>query len=204
MSLFFIVLVSCTSHEKLSYQELIKWVNDSKNGLCSSHERKEISFRAVYMPSPLLASKEMRSQNAKGKKIYDSLVTQYDTEYTFVVTLAPVSDKPNSDIMYKDIDNKEEYKKRFLEMNFDLKNMFSLKIGDQIVQPEVYSFENTYGLSKGRSIYLVFNKKQFGPSSEKPSELDLIFNDEVFNTGINHFVFPLDKINNIPELDLNS
>jgi hypothetical protein len=157
------------------------------------------------MPASLLAYKEMLTQGSKKDiKVYNTLFSNYQESYTFILTILPVSEKPQSDIMYYDIQEEETYKSRFRNLNFNLKELFSLKIGDELVHPDLYTFENTYSLSKGRSIFLVFNKHNFKNKPGAMDKADLIFNDEVFRTGINHFVFDFQKLQSIPEIDLNS
>ena len=66
--------------------------------------------------------------------------------------------------------------------------------------------EHVYQLKPGRDFNIVF-----APSDEnelisirKKPELDIVFEDGYFDTGISHFIFKQEKIKNIPPINLNN
>lgn len=88
--------------------------------------------------------------------------------------------------------------KRALTMNFDMNEYVSIKTPTQEYRPVLTSMENTYSLKGQRNIYMVFTDDTAEAELMKAPELDFVFNDEIFQTGVNHFVFNQDDLQSMP------
>lgn len=64
---------------------------------------------------------------------------------------------------------------------------------------QLYHFERNFGLSPVTNISLAFDTEKF----DKASDFTLVFNDEIFRTGINKFLFRTSAIHSIPKLRIN-
>lgn len=84
-------------------------------------------------------------------------------------------------------------------MSFEIERYTTLKIGGKTYRPVLSALENVYGLTDSRNITFVFVPESKEEKTFYQSErLQLSFDDEIFNTGINHFTFNREDLNNTP------
>jgi len=93
-----------------------------------------------------------------------------------------------------------EYNERVYQLNFNLKEYLTLVAGGKRFHPVLTKLENIYGLDKRRKAMVVFSPERDSAELKNHEEYDIIFNDEIFDTGLNHFVFAGNDLNGIPEL----
>ncbi len=106
---------------------------------------------------------------------------------------------PEMDMMYLGISNYSEYSRRISTMNFRMNEYITLKTDTVKFTPVLSSLENTYGLSKALNINVVFSPGENHKDVVNSETLDFILSDDIFNTGISHFVFRREAIEQIPE-----
>jgi hypothetical protein len=202
--LFFgaLMLVSCKP-KLLDVPEYLNWINDTGNGLVVYKSINDIQIKALYLSPEYRLYLEGNKGKGISAQTRDSLLLNFKNQIAFLVKIAP-SKSNGGDIMLKNILNYPEYKSRMENMNFHFQEFFELKAGKSAIKPLAYSFENTYGLTTYRNAILVFSKNQFADLTELTNYkwLDLIYYDEIFKTGISHFVFDTEVINDIPKLNI--
>lgn len=198
--LFFILLnasliLSGCSKGFSNEKDLYSWMNNKKNGLVKVKEINGIKLTVKYLPSQYLAYKELKNTGAKHQNI-DSLNKWYENTHSFILNIGLIEEAAaDVDIMKLGVSNYEEYREKFMTMNFDMGQYISLKINNKEFSPVLANLENVYGLAGDRNINLVF------PKDDLPAEeIDLIFNDEIFNTGITHFTFKPKDAESLPPL----
>ena len=196
----FFSTVSCKSsieeeHEYLSY------INDATHGLVKEKRVGDLIVQVKYLPSDLLAWKELHTKKSTAQQ-KDSISTLYDQSITFLLSVSPDSSKgATDDILYRGVSDEQSFKQRVSELNFDIERMLKLNAGNKEYYPALAVMENTYGTSSTKNFYIVFSaedKKKIGTAYK---ELDLVFTDELFATGINHFVFEQEAIEHIPSFN---
>ncbi|WP_232296778.1 hypothetical protein [Microscilla marina] len=207
--LYLMAWVGClccfTSCQKVikSQAALYQWVHNDNHGLIKKKTVGQVRLSMKYLPPELLVSKELRGQYTN-RKMVDSLLAQYKTGRTFLLnlTLSGEGDKASvQDILYKDAHSYGAYKQRVMEMNFNMAQYIRLKAGDKVMKPVIANMENTYSLTKGRNIYLVFAGDEASQQAlKKAKKLDITFTDQLFETGIHHFVFDTNDLDNIPQV----
>ncbi len=190
---------SCTSRKEFSsISQYANWLNDPSHGALVEREVNDLKLTVKYLPPEYLAAKDSRGLSQSGK---DSLLKSYSQSKTFLLTISPNGKaEKQGDLMFRNINNYQQYKERSFAMNFEIGEYVNLDAGDNTYAPVLSTLENTYGLEEGRSIYLVFNDHHQGEEFDKAKELDVVFNDELFNTGLHHFVFSRKNLNDIPHL----
>ncbi|PCJ89985.1 MAG: hypothetical protein COA57_00085 [Flavobacteriales bacterium] len=200
-AIWLITLLAC--NEKLSSEkEMYQWFNEPENGLMKTKAVNGIKLTVKYLPVEYLAYKELNGMDGYDKTVRDSIMDTYDSSYTFLLTIGPDEESGEDfDIQRLDITNYSEYKDRVMSMNFHIGDCLILRTEHGEFKPVLSAMENVYGLSKHRNIYIVFS-----PSHEKSELLDvqtfdLIFNDELFETGINHFVFQKTDFEAVPKIN---
>ena len=177
-----------------------KWINDPENGMVKSASAGGVKVTLKYLPPEYLVYQQIEEEGMKGSKI-DSLLNAQKYSKVFLMTIGP-AETGSGDIMYKELDNYKQYKERVLQMNFDMASYLEIHAGTSIYKPMLSTMENTYSTSESRNIYMVFidDKKQKGDLINA-KELELVFQDELFQSGINHFVFNKKEMDHLPEME---
>ena len=95
-----------------------------------------------------------------------------------------------------------EFEERVHQMNFEMERYIKIIINEKEFRPVLSTMENVYGMTSNRNIVFVFvpgaNEEHFFGNMEK---LDLVFEDELFGLGVNHFLFHKENMQRIPEIN---
>lgn len=183
-----LMIVGCSSPLKKE-SELYHWINQTENGLIKNRIVSGYSLTAKYLPTELLTYKELKSLGSGADKV-DSIYQVNKNSVTFLLTIGPDENtNQDFDIMKAGITSYEEYNKRVQKMNFELGEYLSLRTANGEYYPVLFDVENIYGLSKSRTISIVFTPLEKNSELLQAEKYDLVFNDQIFNTGVNHFVF---------------
>ncbi len=124
---------------------------------------------------------------------YEPTKEETDLSTTFRFHLDPPDDSA-TDVVQRGIHSLEDYRERMTILNFRLDEAFFISLGDQKIYPTIVHMENTYGLTSGRIIHVVFGDPAVRRAVQAGIDLDFVFDDPVFQTGINHFLFKHDAI----------
>jgi hypothetical protein len=189
-----LLLAASCGKQPSTMKEYFEWLNDPANRLVQERKVNGYKLTMKFLPAEYLAYKDMKDEGL-GMDAKDSILSLYEKNLTFLLTVGPDEESGNkADVMMSDIGSKEEYTDRVMAMNFVMEDMITLQAGDEKIRPVLSNMENTYGLGKSRSLMIVFApaNKPSGPA------YDLAYADELFGTGILHFVFDTERINNIP------
>jgi hypothetical protein len=179
------------------------WINDPDNGMVKTKTVEGIKLTVKYLPPEFLALKEAKEDRA-GRQTYDSLLTQYKGSHTFLLSIASSENEVDNDPMYQGLDDYSDYKRRALTMNFDMNEYVSIKTSTREYRPVLTSMENTYSLKGQRNIYMVFTDNATETELMKEHELDFVFNDEIFQTGVNHFIFNQNDLGGMPAINFEN
>ena len=200
----FLVGIAFTHCKKMSISSSIEynnWLNNIDNGCKVSKEVNGMIIEVKFLPSNYLALKEAESLGNLNS--YDSLLKSYKDSNTFLFTFKPKEGHKGDDVMFKNVADYKDYIERSLELNFDLESKITLKTKNDSYSPVLSSLENTYGLTKGRRVYIVFTEKTPQKELQKSPVFDLIYTDDIYDLGILHFTFDNKKIKeNLPQIEL--
>ena len=198
ISMFF--FAGCGQGHIDSEKDLYAWMNNEDNGLVKTKYINGIKLTVKYLPPAYLAYKEWVTTEMENSH-YQELLKIYENSRTFLLTIGPDDRKvEGADVMFYNVLNEKDYKQRVQDLNFDIGKYISLNIKDQPMAPRLHTLENTYGLGKHRNIYLVFADDGADGSLLTAEKLDFKFSDEIFLTGISHFVFNKQDLDGLPEL----
>lgn len=178
---------SCT-HTKTK-EESLEYYTKHKQDYTVSKIISGFEIKVEYVPKHLLPEgNNVKSQNC---------------DLNFVLTIAPVKDYDDEykATMFEKITKFEEYKDRVYNLNFSIDKLVEMTLDESPTTyvPVLFNTENTYGLTKEIKINLVFAPQKNTGEFKNADKLDIAFADEIFETGINHFVFDNHKINTISE-----
>jgi hypothetical protein len=179
---------------------MFQWLNDPDNGLIKTKVINGVEIELKFLPPEFLTYREVKRLNNYNKQYIDSLLNLYQNSYSFLLKIGPEDGVDGEDIMLKGVGSMEEFKSRAQMMNFEMQEYVSLKAEGKKYKPVLSTMENVYGMHSHRNIYLVFTPNDENKSLLKAEKLDVSFNDELFETGISHFVFKKKYISNIPKV----
>lgn len=179
-----------------SEKEFFEWLNNPNSGLIKTRKVDGLNITMKYLPAKYLVLKEMNGVfNAKKA---DSLEKKYANGLTFLLTFSPIDDN-TGDVMYKDLQEFEEYASRLKNLQFDIGKYIFIRSTNKEFRPILSTLENTFGVTKHRNIYIVFGGDDKNDIL-KSKEIDIVLEDDIFVTGIHHFVFDSWRINESPNL----
>lgn len=159
-----------------------------------------LSFAVKYLPTDFLL---YRNHSQAGVMVKDSLYDSYASSLNFMLKISPSEDAPESfDVMTETVSSLEAFKQHAFTMNFALQELIHLKIGNKEIKPVLVETENIYGLQQYRLVNIVFAKEHLEGLDEEGSNWDVVFKDELYGTGLHHFVFDKKDLKNIPKLNI--
>jgi hypothetical protein len=193
--LFVVLLFSCKKQQVNSVSDYSKYINNPDNGLVITRKVNGLQLSVKYLPSEFLEYKDQQ-----GNSSTQSIKNVYQNTLTFLMTIGPDEEKGNkNDIMFNEISSYKEYTERLLSLNFEIDKSITLKAKDIELKPVLSNLENTYGLSKNRSIVIAFAPTdEQRKKIENADELEFTYSDELFDMGIMHFNFSGSDMNHLP------
>lgn len=197
---FMLMLVLMFSCETIKTEkDFYKWISKEKNGLVREKASNGFLLTTKFLPAELLAYREYKSDKSLNK---DTLLKNYGANQTFLLSIRlDTSLRSKGNIMFQGVEGYADYKKRILDFNFGIDEMVSIKYNNKIYKPLVHAFENTFNIVDGKNIYLVFDLKDL-KNKGASEEIDFIFEDQHFNTGISHFGFKKSDLENLPKIEI--
>lgn len=194
------MLCACAHRDKLEFEEYSHWIAKPEHGLVQEKRVNGYILKVKYLPWQYMVRKEMLLSGARSN--FDSIASFYKSNYNFLLSITPdingASDSRN--IMFDDIEKFEDYKQRVFDVNFKMEDFVRLKLSNGVVlSPSIYNTENTYGLNKDLNFNLVFSPNTKNENM-KIEDIDLILEDYIFSTGINHFIIKTEDLDNLPIL----
>ena len=193
------LLNACGQTTISSYDDYLQWLNDVENGLVVNKEVNGITLKVKHLPAHYLAYQDLSNKPFIKKEVADSIINKYSKSLTFLVTIGVDGQIKKGDVMYQGVRDYEAYKERLYAMNFDIEEDISITMDGLTYQPVLSHLENGYGLTDSRNIMVVFvphtkEEAVFYASQD----IQFTYDDEIFNTGINHFQFNRSDINRVP------
>lgn len=204
--IFFVLLLlngGCNkAPQSMGAEEYMKWLDKEENGMAKSRFVNGIQIKAKYLPPDYQAYLELKNMPHYSPQQKDSIMNLYRNSVAFMLTLQPDERKKEGErIDTRAVSNYSEYAQRIYDLNFQFAEYVRLDAGGREYKPVLSSMDNVYGLSKGRSIILVFvpdDKADRTLYTEK--KMDLVYEDELFELGTNHFVFSREDFDQLPHL----
>jgi hypothetical protein len=197
--LLFLILMGSSCHQVMDDDtEYLKWINESSHGLVQKKLVGDVELQALFLPPDLLAWKELKGK-AYSKQSWDSLSASYGKSLNFSLSIGIKAEKGDAsqDILYRGITSEVDFKKRVHELNFGIERAVRLVVKDKDYYPVLAVMESSYGSQGIRKFYIVFSAEDKASLSKDWQEADLIFTDEWFETGINHFRFKRSAIESV-------
>ena len=167
------------------------YINTPANGLIKTRIVGGLEFSLKYIPETYLKSVGDLQSERDGVRFLFKIAPSQQTGEAF-------------DVLTQTVSSSRAFKEKNLLFNFGLQNYLTLRIDDQELKPVLVEPENTYELKKHRLINVVFPKENINQDWNGADQIDIVFRDVLYDTGIHHFVFDLTKIKNIPPVTIQT
>lgn len=192
------VILSCKSNQKLlKKDEMIRYINNSKNGLVQQHEINGINVRLCYQPFSLMVSREIEAARNKEEAFIKEVEKRYKDNYYFMLQVS----KDNKEVI-RQLGSFERYSDMLQVFSFKMNQYINLTTAKKdTVELADYLFEQSYGLSNSSNILLSFEKNKI-----KNLEKDLEINLGECGLGVGNLKFRFEKedLDKVPKLDYHS
>ena len=182
------LLSACQSKPKdaASYRQ---WMADPANGLNIIKQTSVFEFSLQYLPTEYRVLKAIEDEATLTKDDRDSLYASMHQSLYFIFTISPREGRAAGDVMYSGVNDYPDYKQRVQALNFGIKDYWSLRTEAGEFAPVLSNLENTYSLTDYRKLHIVFAPPDSTVHFHDLKPWDVVFNDEVFGTGVSHFVY---------------
>jgi len=188
-----IILSACRPSKFQTEQEFYAWWNDESNGFTKQYDANSFSLSAKYLPAEYLAFKELKSNPSFS---FDSLVVEYNSGYTFLISIKSKNQKGDPLLKENDL---EDFAGKIYDLNFIPEQFVQLTIGDSILVPVLSTLESGGEIGNQRTWYVVFSA--LDGTEHQYKDLDLLFDDHIYNSGLHHFIFNRTDIAILPAFE---
>ncbi len=179
-----LVVFALGCEHPLNSEELSSLISDPNYGLCHVKDVGDKTITVKYLLPEYLALKDARDNTTN----YESALSQYDQNLSFLITYAFSGINSNLDLLKGSVDSYEEYSALQQELVFNYSRYVTLNVNSFSYKPVLSHMEDAYGLQPHRSIIVVFSPDS-NDTEISQKDVELIIEDEIFGTGINHFLF---------------
>lgn len=192
-------LVSCSN--EVDFGTYMRYISDQDNGLVKEKEISGLLYKAKYLPIDYLVYNDLNKNTTNDEKPNkENLLKSYKNSLCFMLTMGP-DENEEFDVTMLGVKNYDEYAQQMEVLNFSMAEYISLKVGDKVLKPDIVQMENTYGLEKQRNFMISFQIKDNATDKFiKSNDVKLVYNDELFGTGINLFSFKKSDLQKLPIL----
>jgi hypothetical protein len=194
-----LLIFSCTSKNGGSLGAYRQWMDDERHGVVVTKQIGEVKLKLQWLPPELLVFQDFRNDGLLcDQHRRDSVTNQYNRTLAFLLTVESANSE--DDILWKNIATQEEFKDRVHQLNFRMNEFIRLEANGHVYRPILHALENDYGLAHARKIHLVFAKTN-DQELDRTKQYKVVFEDELFSTGISQFVFECKNLDATPAIN---
>ncbi len=162
----------------------------SKEGYTRSRSVKGITYSVRYLPPRYLIDRELASVASPSPSLRDSLAQSYGQTLTFIMSIrGPAADSGHADVLLSSSRSQADYAARVSELSFNIERKIFVKTAYGDIHPALTHFEPVTGVANESRLIIVFPRQSGDHDITDGESLDIVFIDEMFGTGINHFIF---------------
>lgn len=192
------LLFACKPAEIKDSKAYVKYLSEKDNGLVYEKAISGIKYKVKYLPAEYLAYNTLSGIDDISETSKDSVIQAYATSLTFLLNIGP-DDKEDFDITKVGISSYEEFASRIETMAFETQEFIKLEANGKTYTPSIVRMENLNALERSRNFVVVFSCEKDPGNELRSSDLCFCYDDEMFNTGVNKFVFKSADLTRIPK-----
>jgi hypothetical protein len=188
-----LILTSCNT-QSVSHQSLMTYVNDESNGLLKIIEHSDSKVKLCYTPHDLILAQEVKGSDYTESQI-DSIRNKLAELDYFKLSLS----QNGEDIINQYASNPTIFNKAVEYLSYNISKDLKLIHNHDTLNVLDVMYSSGFGLNKSSEVLMVFESSL----SKKQGDVQILFNDEFFRTGLNQFEFKIDAIKSVPTLAIN-
>lgn len=177
------------------------WCADPEHGVVRKHTANGLTLTMRYQSPEYMTWLQLMRRPGRSERQRDSLLQQFRTAKHFLLTIAPDERHGGGDVTMRGIRSRAEYVERLERLNFELRDYITLKTPSANFAPALTVMEHAQGLRLARTVNLAFVPDDMDDDFYDAETYDVVFNDRIFGTGINHFLFRKKDLDNAPGLE---
>jgi len=182
---------------KNSFVEYVNYVDDIENGLVQEITSGDIKLICSLKPAEYILIKEKFKEVLHKDSIKITQDEIKDMDHILFFKLDFLS-KAKKDFLKSGIENEGEYFSRLQYLISDIKNDLVVKVGNDTINCLFSELERDFGLTQKVTLNLGFSNETTFPENK---DLELMFNDKLFGTGIQIFKFDKSALANVPKFN---
>jgi len=179
--------LACNNYHPKTKREYRAWFANEDNGFLKKKQIGYLQFNVQYRPIDYMLLNELEEDKSYDKNQIDTLRKSYGSSKYFLLEVG-IDDEDmtiNEDMTRLMINNYKEFQELITTLAFDMKSKVSLQLGEDTYEPSIYHFERGYELGYKQRFVFAFAI----PSESDKSEFTFVFDDDLFDSGINKFKF---------------
>lgn len=191
-------LTRCGPKVITDYRAYLKYLADKENGLVKEKTVAGITYRLKHLPSEYILYSSISDINQKSKHQKDSLRRVNANSVTFLLNVGLENTTLKTDITRLDVSSYSEFANRIEKMAFKAQEWIKLKVKDKEFSPSIVRLETLNSVETSRNFLVVFNAEKNTPYEILKNDICFIYEDELFDTGVNKFLFNKSDFENFP------
>lgn len=193
-----IILTRCGRKEVTDYRTYLKCLANKDYGLVKEKSVAGISYKLKHLPSEYVMYTSDFDITQKSKQLKDSLKKIHSNSVTFLLNIGLENSKIKTDITRIDVSSYSEFANRIEKMAFKAQEWIKLKVRDKEFSPSIVRLETLNSVETSRNFLVVFNAEKNTPYELLKNDICFIYEDELFETGVNKFLFNKSDFENFP------
>jgi hypothetical protein len=204
IALLFILIVfslsACKKTEIADSKEYFSYLANPKNGLVKEKTVAGLTIKVKYIPEDYLVYNMVKDLDLKTltPTYKDSIAKSYANSVTYMVSIGPAQNE-DFDVTRVGVGSYQEFAERIEQMAFNAQDWFAVTIKDKSHTPVIVRMENINALEKSRNFMVIFNSTKGSENDFRKNDMCLTYDDGLFNTGLNKFIFNATDIQELPK-----
>ncbi|NOS93653.1 MAG: hypothetical protein HOP30_17180 [Cyclobacteriaceae bacterium] len=185
---------SCAK-QKVSEEELKKYIRDVDNGLRQSIKAGEFAVEATYQPTDLFVLRELGSSKADTASL-NKWHKKYGGHYYFILSIS----KNGKEAITPTQMPYDEFSDLLQTVSFRLGEYINMTTAKQDTIPLAdFIYNRTFGMATGSDILMVFDKKK----AAQTDWVQINLKELGLGLGTQNFRFDRERLDEAPEIDFN-
>lgn len=169
------------------------WVEENSQPLMREQVIGDLTYRFTRIPAELLAVREAGA-DASVAEMQEALSHYSELMY---FRLEIIAQNHNGELLKKDLTDPAEYNRRITYSSFEIQKDISMELSGAPLPCAVCQFERSFDVAPLATYLLAFETDE---AAFNNNNVNIVFNDRLFNNGIVRFAWNKGELNAYPSL----
>ena len=181
------------THEKMTVDEFISWSREGDNGLNKTKDISDIKYKLSYLPAPVMAFLELRSEEYNDVK-FKTTSENYSAMTYFNFRMEAIDG--TGELLKHNLQSPAQYEERVKYISFEMQNDLFLVQGKDTLFPGLYHFERVFEIAPYATVMFAFDNELFNSKEE----FTIVYYDRLFDKGYVKFNYKNKQLINLPNI----